>query len=369
MEKTKVLLTGLSSNCGGIEMYFLNLVKNCDLKKFEIYVLDAREKNNKIAYCDEFIKLRCKVLKITNRHENFIQHKKDLIRIFKEYKFDIMHYSIMDYNWFEPITLANKYSRTKIIIHSHNAGGKSKKKIKDRILSCFGRKKIKKIKCFKIACGKRAGQYMFGDSKYLVFYNGINIDNYKFSTKLREKYRKQYAIKENEILIGNVARLSLQKNPLFLVELYNCLYKINNNYKLILVGDGALKANVESRIKELKLEENVILAGNQKNANEYYSMMDIYVMPSLYEGFSLSMIEAITNGLKCYTSTAVDDEVNILGNVTFLDLNNSPKEWANKINKLDNSRTIDADKIIPNKFVDQTSYQAIFDYYREILEK
>ena len=110
----------------------------------------------------------------------------------------------------------------------------------------------------------------------------------------------------------------------------------------------------------------VIFLGKKVDANKYYSAMDIYIMPSISEGLSIALCEAQVNGLKCYTSDGVDKQSNISGNVEFLSLSQSPKEWAEHILKSNNSRDENVLEKIPEEFDAKKSYKKIYKFYGNV---
>lgn len=177
------------------------------------------------------------------------------------------------------------------------------------------------------ACGQEAGKWMFGNSPFIVINNGINASNYSFNKDKRDYYRNKYNINDS-IVLGHVGNLNEQKNQLYLIDILNCL---DDRFKLILVGEGPLEAEIKNKIKTHNLDSRIILMGISKDVGGLLSAMDIIVMPSLYEGLPLSLIEEQANGLPCVVSDTITNEVNLTNLVSFLSLQSSPKLWAKKI--------------------------------------
>ena len=369
MKKIKVLFIGYGTNLGGIETFLFNLVKNADLKKFEFSFLVFKT-NKKVVFYDELIKMGCKIYEMTPRSKNYFKFLKELKDVYTSNDFDYIHFNLMDLSCFERIIYANKYSSAKLIIHSHcgNIEYLKTKSIASRILHKIGMRYIKKINYIRLSCGEKAGKYMFGKDKFIVFNNGIDYDRFRFSLNNRKAIRKELNIKGNEICLGLVATFSPVKNHTFLIDVIYELNKLNENIKLILIGVGLLEDDIKKKVEELGLTEKVIFLGKKVDANKYYSAMDIYIMPSLSEGLSISLCEAQVNGLKCYTSDNVDKQSNISGNVEFLSLSQSPKEWAEHILKSNNSRDENALEKIPEEFDAKKSYNRIYKFYEDILK-
>ena len=178
----------------------------------------------------------------------------------------------------------------------------------------------------------------------------------------------QLNINKAVVVLGIVARMNEPKNHNFLIDIFQEYIKLNKNSKLLLIGDGYLREKIEEKIEKLALSDKVLLLGDRTDVNKLYSAIDIYVMPSLYEGLSISLCEAQVNGLRCYTSTRVDTNSNITNNVEFLSLKKSAKEWAEHIFKNDNTRDKDVINKIPDEFNDKKSYNKLFEYYIECLK-
>jgi len=365
--KISILYEGLSPNIGGIETYVYNLIKNMDRKKYIPYLLKI--KGTRIAFEEEYVDMGVTILECENRRKSYFKYLQDLKDIYKKYNFNYIHINLMNYSPFERITYAKKYSNSQVILHSHNSSSdKSSWNKQSIILDAIGRRKIKKYSLLKVACGQSAGEFMFPNEKFLIFNNGIDIGKFKFNKQNRQEIRTELKLEDNTTVIGIVAKLEVQKNPLFLIEIFKEYQKENKNSKLVLVGEGSLKEQMIEKIKEYNLEDNVILLGKRQDVYKIYSAFDIYLMPSLYEGLSISLVESQVNGLKCYTSDGVDKNSNITGNVEFLSLNNSAKDWAKKILKMNNKRDNKVLKKVPEEFNAIKSYEKVFQFYKDNLK-
>ena len=124
-----------------------------------------------------------------------------------------------------------------------------------------------------------------------------------------------------------------QKNHDFLIEIFEEVHKKNQKSILMLIGGGELEKTIKEKIRSKNLENFVIFLNNVPNVNEYYQAMDVFVLPSLYEGLPVVGIEAQTSGLKCVFANTISSEVKITNNVTFLGLDDSTKKWAEEILK------------------------------------
>lgn len=177
------------------------------------------------------------------------------------------------------------------------------------------------------ACGKDAGRWMFGERPFTVINNGVNTSKYKFRNEIRKMLRKELGWEHN-FVIGNVASMIPAKNHKFIIDVFNELCLANPDSRLLLIGDGYLKKEIEQQIANKGLEDKVHMTGNIDNVNEYLNVMDCILMPSLYEGLPLSLIEQQANGLRCLVTTTVSSEADKTGNLKFLPLQTPMDMWV-----------------------------------------
>ncbi len=181
------------------------------------------------------------------------------------------------------------------------------------------------------ACSTEAGIYLFGKKRKFEFIpNAIDLEKFEYNEQTRKEIRKELDL-EGKLVIGNVGRFNLQKNHSFLLDIFNEIVKKNKDSILLLIGTGELEENIKQKIKELKLEKRVKLLGVRKDVNKLYQAMDIFLMPSLFEGLPLTGVEAQASKLKCYFADTITKEVIISNNVKFLSLKLTPEQWADKI--------------------------------------
>ena len=318
----RVLHFGLSPNFGGIEKYIYDLTRSMPA---DINFNFINCWNKKVAYELELKKMGYHFLYITPRFNNYRRCIKDLKKIFQTQKFDYIHFHVMSYSFFEPVVLAAKYSDAKILVHYHGGGGNYAKEfsIKAKILNIIGKKLITRIKTINLACSDRSGEAFFHHRKYQVVEDGIEYDKYKFSEENRKEIRKKYHFSKNNIVLGCVGALIPIKNHSFIIEVFYRYQLKNPNARLLIVGDGYLKNELEQLAKKYSIEQKIIFSGQVKDVSKYYSAMDIYLMPSKNEGFGISLCEAQVNGLPCIVSTNFPKEVKITKNVKFLELSNA----------------------------------------------
>ena len=305
----------------GITGVILNLYKKIDKRQIQMDFVATDHKTED--WVKEFlIDSGSNLYEIDKTYKHIIKYIYDLARIVKNY--DVIHvHGNSSSMVFE--LLAAKIVGVKIrIAHSHNTTCSSP--VLDKMLRplfysfCNGR----------LACGDDAGKWLFEKRQYKVINNGIDAEKFKFDNVKRLNLRKELDV-ENKIVIGHVGRLNEQKNQSFLLDVFNDLCKKTNDIVLLLIGDGPLEENLKTKANGLGISDKVIFLGAVNNVNDYLNAIDLIVMPSLYEGLPLTIVEEQANALKCLCSSSITKECNLTGNVMFLNLEDGIATWSEKI--------------------------------------
>lgn len=361
-KKINILIYGMQNVRGGVEMYLYNFAKYCDKTKFALSFLDTQ--TSEMIYKSELEKLGCDVIKVNSAGKNFKACVNELKKIFFEKEYDYIYINVPSYSRFIFALQKAKNKKTKMVLHSHGMLEMKKMPIKSRVSHYAGKYFFKNKPILRMACGKEAGKFLFATKPFKVFFNGIEIDKFKYNEEFRNEIRENFNLKEDELIFGNIARLSSEKNHMFLLEVFVEILKLKPNSKLILVGDGNDRKILENRISELGIDENVILTGAREDAYKFYSALDAFIMPSIVEGFGISIAEAQANGLFCFGSDNLDKSTNLTGNVMYISLEKSPKEWAGII--LENmKRDLEAINKFSIDYKAEESYRKIFKYFEE----
>ena len=365
MKEIRVLQFGLSNNYGGLESFVKNMYEHIDRSKVKFDFVDYS--NHQLAYYNYYKKEGCTIYQIVRRNKNPLKSYKQLKKIIIEGKYDYIHMNVMNYNWMEPLKIANKYSpSTKVILHSH-IGASIRDNLKDIILNYFGKKSVRKMKYLKLACSINSGKYLFGSNDFTVIENGINEEEFEYNLSFRKKIRQKYGVQDDEILVGHVGNFSYQKNYPLLLKIFLELKKKNLKFKLILIGDDTKAIKEREFINNNNLQRDVIFCGMVKDVNEIYSAMDIFLFPSLYEGFSIAMVEAQCSGLMCFISNTLKDNCNIGGNYYSIDITELPRNIADKI-CCEYSRDYDRKVKISDRYLASNSAKKLEKFYIENIE-
>ena len=377
MTKIKILeMFGEPITYGGQESVVYNMLSVLDLKKdfdvslFTPYYVDNKNLIELIRESDgEIFYLNLKFLTGDNR----FKLKPCIDNFFKEHKnsFDVVHIHTGSISTMLVYAMsAKKYNIKKVIVHAHNAGNKNdfKYKLFRLFISFF----LQKYADVFIGCSEMAIKWRWSKfiaKKAILINNGIDVKKYKhnenYSISLREKHNLQ-----NKFIIGNVARFTWEKNHKFMIDIIELLASKNKEFVLMLIGDGELKEEIKNIVASKNLNDKVVFVDNTNNINEYYSLFDIFILPSIYEGFGITSVEAQCAMLPSLVSDKITRECKISNKTYFLDIDNI-NSWVQKIIEIKNEKNKDENyknsiKIDYEKFDREKTFKKLKEIYKNI---
>lgn len=266
--------------------------------------------------------------------------RKNIIKPFKnhlkKFHYDVVHVHSGSISVLAYISKTAKECGVKrIIVHSHSPA--EKETLKHILIKFFTKRTMLKCPTNYFACSLNAAEWKYPknivENNVIIIKNGINLEDYKFNSNIRSEIRKELNIPDDAFVVGHVGRFSREKNHKFLINVFVKLKKIISNSKLVLAGDGDTINEIKSMVKEKKIEDSVIFLGNISNVNEVMQSMDVFVLPSLYEGLPVVGVEAQASGLPLIVSANVSDEIKLTADVQFLSIQNE-ELWLNALIKL-----------------------------------
>ena len=351
MKKRIVLLNSCKGLYGGIESFLLNVFRCLDRDIFDVTFLTCGISTYDL-YKDE-IKNKGGKIDCVNTYPNNLNNQYVAYNKLKEYfyinKPNIVHINSSALSFqILASTAASKAKVPQIILHSHNFVPniqylkKSCRNIFKPILTDNGTSFL--------ACSKDASEWMFEKKikdKVIIIPNGINISEFRFNRQKRDLYRKEFSISDDTTIIGHVGRFQKQKNHKFIIDIFVKYLAKNPKAVLMLAGEGELKSVVMEYAYNKGILHKVVFLGERNDMGSFFAAMDIFVFPSLFEGFGIAALEAQAAGIPTFVSNTVTNEVNVTGNVHFLPINDS-EIWSNEILKArpNHSRERFADLII-----------------------
>lgn len=306
---------------GGIESVVMKLYRNLDKTKFQYDFIVQGEKRS--PYDDEIEKLGGKIYRLPVKSHHLKEYKKEFCSIIQNYKVIHIH-SVYAFTFFEA-KWAKKF-KAKVIVHSHNSSAIFKRKMAHFLL----RNKQSRYVDRPIAVSKLAGKWMFGKNHFEVHYNGLDVYNYLYDNSYREEIRMLNNISKQSFVVGCVGRLDWQKDPWFTYNMMFSILKEKSDVFLMFIGYGSLESEIRKKVIEDGVEDKVIFSGNVTNVPKYLSAIDLFVLPSRYEGLSLAIAEAQISGLPCLITDNVARESVVTENVSLLSKKNI-NTWTDKI--------------------------------------
>lgn len=338
MAKVKrVLHCGMTNGIGGVETFLINLYRYIDRNKLQFDFITTHDGN--IAFCDEINNMGGRIYPILYRKsESFIKHHLAWTKFFEEHheEYVAVHMNSNFPRYIAPLAYAKKVGIEKRIFHAHNSNDmypstsfivNTKKKLTE-IQTFYG---IGQYATHCFACSKEAGNYMFRNRyQFQVIPNGIDASKFTFNKDIRKKKRAELGLKD-KLVIGMVGRLQYQKNPEFAMDLFGELCKKISNARLVFVGKGNLEEALYHKAKIFNMEDKVIFLGARTDVNELMQAFDCLLMPSNFEGFGITAIEAQAAGLPVICSDAVPMETKLTNYIRYISLHESKEIWIKTI--------------------------------------
>lgn len=322
---------------GGIENYLISHFEHMDLQELEIVIVTSAKETT--FFDDRLEKLGIKMYELLDKPAGPFMRPivlfKNLTSYLKKEHFDLIHINANNGVGLRYAKIAYKNDISRIIVHSHNSGtGKGIGRSIKLIGHYLGKKMYMNYPTEYWACSDLAAKWLFSSTvvknNYEFVKNGINTTEVSFNLEKRKTLRRELGIEKNYV-IGSIGRLSEQKNHTYLLIFFADLLKARPEAKLLLVGSGELEKQLKSQAKELSISNNVIFYGSTNDVQMMLSAMDIFVLPSKYEGFPLVGIEAQCSGLETVVSDLVTKKLKLTKLVSFEPINNEDSNWVNKL--------------------------------------
>lgn len=364
----RVLVYGMTDNLGGMETFMQSYIRGMQDNNI---VFDFIAPYEKIAIEQEVIALGGKVYHLPSRKKSFFEYH----RRFKEYMQE--HATEYDAVWLNDcmfcnldlLKFAKKFGIKTRIIHAHNseAMGSKSQLVRHTINKNF----VAKYATDFWACSDLAAEWSYPNSvkenkNYRVIPNAINTFNYRYREDVRCKMRKDLGLEDN-FVIGNVGRLHFQKNQDFMIEIFRELIKKKPNAVLLLIGSGEDEKRLKEKVSTYGLEDNIHFLGLRTDVPDLLQAMDVFLMPSRFEGLGIVAIEAQTAGLPCIMSDVIPHETKVTENAVYLSLGTSAEQWSKQIEKFyDFKRKDECTSVIEHGFDIKVASQKLFAWFESI---
>ncbi len=321
---------------GGAESRIMDLYRQMDREEIQFdFLVHSRDPQNRRPefYEEEIRRLGGQIYVLPKfRVYNYIAYRKAVKDFFrKHHEFRVVQgHMTSTAGIYLPVAKRSGVPVT--VAHSRNAG--VVKGPKGAATRFFRRNLVQKAdQCF--ACSTLAGEDVFGrkameQGRVKIIHNAIDAGRFTYDPRKRESVRAELGLNE-ELVVGHVGRFDHQKNHPYLIAVFDSLCKSRQDTALLLLGEGPHMEEIKERCRLLGIEEKVRFLGNQKRPEDYYQAMDIFLLPSFYEGLPGVLVEAQAAGLRCFVSDKVTREARITDQVTYLSIEQPAKVWADRI--------------------------------------
>ena len=316
-------------NRGGLETMIMNYYRNIDKSLIQFDFLTHRPENEKKDYDDEIIALGGVIYHLPKLNPFSISYHRALDDFFEEHpEYSIIH---VHQDCLSGIVLKHA-KKAGILIRIAHCHSSSQDKNVLYPVKMYYKSKIKKYATKMFACGTAAGKWMFGNNEdFDVLPNAIDVNQYIYSLDIRKTMRLEFNIASDTLVIGHVGRFCNVKNHDFLVDVFADLLKKKRDAVLILVGQGEKQGLIRKKVQNMGIADNVLFLGLRNDVCNILQMMDIFILPSLYEGVPVSIIEAQAAGLKCLVSSCIPIDCKLTNLVLQMKLEDGAKCWSNQI--------------------------------------
>lgn len=357
---------------GGMETFIMNLLRNIDRTEIQFDFAIHGTRNGD--YESEIFSYGGRFFQFPHMRKNPIAYRRAWKEFWKKHKeeYKAFHFhtnSLANVIALEEAAMAEIPIR---IVHAHSSFAyKGRLQMLNNILHYIHKKSITHLATNLCACSEKAACWLFGGMSIgkddvNILKNGVNMEYFKFSPQHREKIRTQLGLDDKKV-IGHVGAFLTVKNHEFLIKIISDAYIKDNSIRAIFVGDGELRSDIENKIHDKGLTDVIYLLGIRSDVEKLLQGMDLFVMPSLYEGLPMSLVEAQASGLSILMSDTITNEILLNENTHKLSINSVSAEWANYaidiLNK--NKRCIEQKNLIDAGF---NILDAVREY-RRMLDK
>ena len=309
----------------GVMSVIMNYYKHIDRRNVQFdFVYFKENSTNSETYQPLIEELGGKVYFISGLNK-IIPFRKALNELLKKEKYDIVH--LHDAFAAGIIYKIIKDNGAKLVVHSHaTRWSENLLHAARNYLLCCG---LKRHSDRLFACSEAAGKFMFGkDAKFFLMKNAIEADKYKYDLAERQAVRAELCLGES-FVVGHVGNFSVQKNHAFLVDIFERIQNQVPESRLLLVGDGSLRPEIEASVKGKGLDKKVIFLGRRRDVERIYQVMDVFILPSLYEGLPMVGVEAQSAGLPVVLSDTITRELGVT-KFCYISLEDDVSIWAEK---------------------------------------
>lgn len=169
---------------------------------------------------------------------------------------------------------------------------------------------------------------MFHVNNTIVIHNGVDFSRFRTVNIDKKSYRRAIGFDTEDYIVGHIGRFNVQKNHSFILKIFSIVANRRPNAKLLLIGDGPLRIQVEQEIDNLGLRSKCVILEHRADIPQLLAIMDVFLFPSLFEGLPVTLVEAQAVGVKCVVSNTITKECFFNNKIIALNLDEPAENWA-----------------------------------------
>lgn len=339
--KVKILFyTELWANAG-IESVIMSLFRNFDLDRIQVDIMASQ--NISDFYDDEIRRLGGrKIITLQGVYSSpakrMLANRNAFEKALKENKYDVVHLHMCNSAAMMYGRIAKQAGVLVVVYHSHNTNLSTNHRLIKTMVHTLSKYRFEKYGDVYFSCSDLASKWMFTkrsvrENKVQVINNGIDLERFAFDPVGREKCRGILGI-GNKTLIGHIGRFGVAKNHPFLIDVFDDYHKINPESVLLLIGEGDYEQIIRDKVHALGLDDSVIFYGTTKEIPQMLWAMDVFVLPSLFEGNPVVGIEAQAASVPCIFADTITRMCQLTENVSYLSLEAPYEQWSDEISRM-----------------------------------
>lgn len=318
---------------GGAETFMMNAFREIDRGKYVFDFVIYEDYQDVTPYHAEIKALGGHIYIVPNPNKHILKYITAVKKLLREHHFDIVHNEIF-FGGGLNLWLANQARIKQRIAHSHATTDGKGNRFPYGAVRSFLNNLLRKNATDFLACSNEAGIGLYGQDQPFQFVpNGIDLDQYRNVPETKATIRERLSLPQEAVVIGHIGRFEEQKNHQFLMQIMKEVIKQHPNSYLLSIGTGRLFGETKKLAEELGIKEHVLFLGERNDIPELMKAMDIFLMPSLYEGLPMVAIEAQAANLKIVLSDEISPDTVLSENVTFVSLAEGVDKWAQVILK------------------------------------
>lgn len=275
-----------------------------------------------------------------------------LKKVISENQYDVVHCHSDGMRALLFSTVAKQCGVKRFILHAHRSADENDNRWYGKILYALdfisNHLAAKEYaSCSRLASEHILGKRLLNANRIMHVPNGIRPERYMecLSESEFKRYKEEFGMGENTLVIGHIGRFNHQKNHEFIIKIAQALSQKGVEFKILLIGEGELLDKIKAKANEVKMTDSIVFAGRREDANRLYGIMDVMILPSLFEGLPTVGIESQAAGVPIIMADTISRETDLGMNlVKFLSIDDNAQDWAEAIMQMRKTNRIDAER-------------------------